>query len=169
MEEARIYAKNHSMQGFSAVSNMWSAASVNPVFHTMRDTTMELMDDAFYEWHRKTKMPVIPFTSTANGFFEKLFRANVKVKDGVLFTPVEETGLKADLVKTYLNEKNLRLYEELLTVHKETGSSLIALSLAYLINQPFDVVPVGSVTKLEQLNGLLEAGDINYIPLNSVY
>ncbi len=60
----------------------------------------------------------------------------------------------------YLNKRNLRLYEEFLAIHKETGESLITLSVAFLLNQPFDVVPVGSVTKLEQLDGLVKASEI---------
>lgn len=160
MELARIYAKDHHLQGFSAISNQWSAAGVNTVYHTMRDTTTELMNKDFYEWHKETKMPLIPYTSTANGFFEKLYRGDPKVKDGRLLTPVEESGLSDHLIKVYLNERNLRLYEEFLSIHKETGASLIALSLAFLLNQPFDVVPVSSVTKPEQLNGLLEASEI---------
>ena len=160
MERARIYAESHNLQGFSAVSNLWSAASINPVYHTMRDATMELIDEEFYEWHRKTKMPFIPYTSTANGFFEKLYRANPEIRDGELLTPVEELGIPEKLIKTYLNKRNLRLYEEFLAIHKETGTSMIALSVAFLLSQPFDVVPVSSVTKLEQLNGLLEASEI---------
>ncbi len=160
MEKARIYAGKNYLQGFSAVSNLWSAASVNPVYHTMRDATMELIDEASYEWHKQTKMPFIPYTSTANGFFEKLYRANPEVKEGELLTPAEELGLSDKLIKTYLNKRNLSLYEEFLAIHKENGASLIALSLAFLLNQPFEVVPVSSVTKLEQLNGLLEASEI---------
>ncbi|MGB8452875.1 MAG: aldo/keto reductase [Anaerocolumna sp.] len=160
LEEARIYAKNHKLQGFSAVSNQWSAASFNSDNTSNRDATMELIDEDLYEWHKKTKMPFIPYTSTANGFFEKLYRANPKVSGGKLLSPLAETGLSDKLIKAYMNERNLHLYEEFLTIHKETGASLFALSVAFLLNQPFDVVPVGSVTKLEQLNGLLEASEI---------
>jgi aryl-alcohol dehydrogenase-like predicted oxidoreductase len=160
LEEARIYAMKNHLQGFSAVSNMWSAASINPVFNTMRDATMELMEPALYEWHRKTRLPMIPYTSTANGFFEKLYRTGARIEGGRLLTAVADLGLSEHLSKIYLNERNLRLYELLLEIHKETGYSFIALSLAFLISQPFDVVPVGSVTKPEQLNGLLEAGEI---------
>lgn len=160
MEQARIYAEKHNLQGFTAVSNLWSAASINPVYHTMRDTTMDLIDQEYYEWHKKTQMPYIPYTATANGFFEKLHQASPEVKDGELLTPVESLGLSEKLIKTYLNKRNLYLYEEFLKLHKETGTSVFALSLAYLLNQPFEVVPVGSVTKLEQLKGLLEASEI---------
>lgn len=160
LEEARIYAMRNHLQGFSAVSNMWSAASINPVFDSFRDATMELMSPALYEWHKETGLPMIPYTSTANGFFEKLYRTGARVEEGRLLTPEAHLGLSDHLIKIYLNDRNLRLYEVLLDIHKETGASFIALSLAFLINQPFDVVPVGSVTKPEQLNGLLEAGGL---------
>ncbi len=164
LEEASIYARKNHLQGFSAVSNMWSAASINPVFDSMRDATMELMGQALYEWHKETGLPMIPYTSTANGFFEKLYRAGARVEEGRLLTPIADLELSEHLLKIYLNDRNLRLYEVLLEIHKETGASVIALSLAFLISQPFDVIPVGSVTKPEQLNGLLEAGGLKLDP-----
>ncbi len=160
MEKAYDYAKEHKLQGFSAVSNQWSAASLNIYNHLERDATMELTDEAFYEWHKNTRMPLIPYTSTANGFFEKLYQTNTEVREGTLITPVDELRLSDKLKKEYLNNRNLKLYEKFLAFHKKTGASLFAISVAYLLNQPFDVIPIGSVTKLEQLNGLLEASEL---------
>ncbi len=160
LEQARIYAEKKNLQGFTAVSNQWSAASVNVGKNVNNDATMELIDEDLYEWHKKTKKVFIPYTSTAYGFFEKLYQTNPKVIDGQLMTPVTDLGLSEGLINAYLNERNLHLYEEFLAIKKETGASMFALSVAYLINQPFDVVPIGSVRKLEQLEGLLEASKI---------
>ena len=160
MDEAYIYAKEHKLQGFSAVSNQWSAASLNMNNQPERDTKMELTDETFYEWHKATKMPLIPYTSTANGFFEKLYQAKVEVREGILLTPMEELKLSDNLKRAYLNSRNLKLYEKFLEIHNNTGASVFALSMAYLLNQPFDVIPIGSVTKLEQLSGLFEASEL---------
>ncbi len=60
----------------------------------------------------------------------------------------------------YYNEDNLKKYELLLKPREETGHSLQALSLAYLISQPFQVFPIGAVRNTQQLQGFLEAGDM---------
>jgi aryl-alcohol dehydrogenase-like predicted oxidoreductase len=121
---------------------------------------MEFMDKGFYEWHKSTKTPIIPYTSTAYGFFEKLHSLNPVIKEGkVLNTEVIER-LDQELVKAYLNKRNISMYEDFLKIHKETGKSLFSLSVAYLTNQPFDTVPVISVSHVSQLNGIREASDI---------
>ncbi len=160
MKQANLYAKKTNIQGFSAVSNQWSAASLNHGNNINQDTTMKFMDKDFYEWHKSTKIPIIPYTSTAYGFFEKLHSFHPIVKDGsVLSTEVLES-MEHQLLKAYLNQKNLEMYEDFLQIHTETGKSLFSISVAFLLNQPFDTAPVISVSKLEQLSGIREASDI---------
>ena len=100
-----------------------------------------------------------PFFLHGNGFFEKLKKAGVKSEKGRLVCEGNREAVGASLLDAYYNEDNLKKYELLLKLREETGHSLQALSLAYLISQPFQVFPIGAVRKTQQLQGCLEAGD----------
>ena len=162
MEEASEYAKKNNCRGFCAVSNQWSLAyeNINPEAKSDFDPTLAGMTKEFYNWHKETKMPSIPYSSTASGFFEKLFKADPKIENGKLATPYEELNLPEHMKKAYINEKNLKIYEELLEQKNKYGYSLYTLSVALLAKQPFDVIPISSVRNIGQLNGFLQAGDI---------
>jgi len=159
-EQARSYLKSKGLEGPYAVSNQWSMASINPGKNTNPDPTLVEFTEEEYEWHLQTQIPSVPFSSTAMGFFEKLKKAGVKAENGRLVSEGSRAAIDASLWEAYYNEDNLRKYETLLRLQKETGHSLQALSLAYLISQPFQVFPVGAVRNTEQLKDFLEAGEM---------
>lgn len=160
LERAKNYLSEHGKQGPYAVSNQWSLASINKGGNTNPDPTIVQMGADLYEWHKATETPLVPFTSTAQGFFEKLKTAGVQVKDGQLISIADPGVLSEGMKAAYWNEENLRAYEKLLKLQKETGHSLHALSVAWLYTQPFQTWGLGSVRNVEQLEGLIEASEI---------
>jgi len=72
--------------------------------------------------------------------------------------------LSESMKKSYWNETNLRTYQKLLKLQKETGDSLQSLSLAYFFHQPFQTVPVTGVSSPIQLKDVLAACDIDLEP-----
>ena len=159
--------RNHP--GITAVSNQWSLAGINPGGNTNPDPTLVEFSREEYKWHCETKTASIPFSSTAMGFFSKL------QKMGVLYTEKVDTfwmrnmesqiaDLSESIKKSYCNETNLRTYQKLLKLQKETGHSLQSLSLAYFFHQPFQTVPVTGVSNLNQLKDALAACDIDFEP-----
>lgn len=164
MEQAGSYAESMGLQGPYAVSDQWSMASVNEGKNVNPDPTLVQVKKEEYEWHLRTQTPCVPFSSTAMGFFEKMKKAGVKVENGRVLSEGNRRRIAASLWDAYYNEENLQKYEILLSLQKETGHSLQALSLACLISQPFQVFPVGAVRDVEQLKSLLEAGDIDLKP-----
>lgn len=90
-----------------------------------------------YRWHCETGAASIPFSSTAMGFFSKLQKMGVPYTDEEVDASwmQEKESQIADLSesmkKSYWNETNLRTYQKLLKLQKETGDSLQSLSLAY--------------------------------------
>lgn len=159
--------RNHP--GITAVSNQWSLAGINPGGNTNPDPTLVEFSREEYKWHCETKTASIPFSSTAMGFFSKL------QKMGVLYTEKVDTfwmrnmesqiaDLSESIKKSYWNETNLRTYQKLLKLQKETGYSLQSLSLAYFFHQPFQTVPVTGVSNLNQLKDALAACDIDFEP-----
>lgn len=162
LAQAKKYLEASGKKGPYAVSNQWSMASVNPGCNTNPDPTLVEFSEEEYAWHRETGVPVIPFSSTAKGFFEKLKKAGVEAKDGRIVTAGGLETISPALLSAYLNERNLRSYEKLLNLHRETGHSIQALSLAYMCSHPFQVIPASSVRNQEQLDGFLEAADIDW-------
>lgn len=159
-EQARSYLQTQGLPGPYAVSNQWSMASINPGKNTNPDPTLVEFTEEEYRWHCMTEIPSVPFSSTAMGFFEKMKQAYVKVKDGKLVSEGNLEAIDPGLRAAFLNEDNLRKYEGLLKLQRDTGYSLQALSIAYLLNQPFQVFPICGVKNTEQLKDVMEAGEI---------
>ena len=157
LKRAKTYLEKQGLAGPYAVSNQWSLATVNPGKNLNQDPTIVLTDEALYQWHKETNTPLVPFSSTALGFFEKLKRAGVQVQDGQVLAVENSSAIPEKVKAAYWNEENLRAYEKLLGIQKETGHSLHALSTAWLFSQPFQVFGLGSARNVEQLRGLCEA------------
>lgn len=145
MAEAVKYAEKQGIQGFSAVSNQWSMAAVNEGGNMNSDPSLVMMDSEYYRWHVESKMPMVPFSSGAHGFFDKLYR-NAVMSD--------------EMKRAYLNDKNLEMYDALCRLKKRSGESVYSLSLAWLLNQPFQVFPVAAVSRPEQLKDFVRASEI---------
>ena len=145
LQKAAEYAKENKCRGFFAVQNQFSLAVPTP---NLANSAPDLVstDEALYRWHEETKTPLIPYSSTASGFFEKMFQAGAKWADRVN--------------KVYVNERNLKIYGELLKLREKYNTSLYTLSVACLINLPFCTIPISSVRNVEQLEGFLEASDL---------
>lgn len=161
IEEAARCAKQEQIQGFSAVSNQWSIASVNPGKNLNQDPTLVVTDGAYYRWHEKTGMPLIPFSSGAKGFFARLEQAGVKAEDGRIRDEGALFSIPADIRAAYLNERNLRLYELFCRTKEETGLSMHSLCLLALMGRPFQVIPTAAASRTEQLEEILRAGEID--------
>lgn len=160
LETARVYSQKKGITGFSAASNQFSLAVPNPSCPLNPDPTLVSVDRDFYSWHTQHKFPLIPYSSTASGFFEKLFKSEPVIKDGKLVSPEIKLQLSDALKNTYLNEQNLKIYETLLDMHEQYQVSLYSLSLACLVNQPFPIFPISSVRNTVQLEGLVAAGNL---------
>lgn len=145
MEQARQYAKEKGIRGFSAVSNQWSMASVSEGGNMNQDASLVMMDHDYYNWHAKEQMPIVPFSSSAHGFFDKYHQG---------------AALSEEMKRAYLNEKNMEIYQELQRLSGEYGTSLYALTIAWLLAKPFQVFPVAAVSKASQLRDFIEADEI---------
>ena len=162
--------KERKKSGVTAVSNQWSLAGINPGGNTNPDPTRVEFSREEYRWHCETGAASIPFSSTAMGFFSKLQKMGVPYTDEEVDASwIQEkesqiADLSESMKKSYWNETNLRTYQKLLKLQKETGDSLQSLSLAYFFHQPFQTVPVTGVSSPIQLKDVLAACDIDLEP-----
>ncbi|MDO4739650.1 MAG: aldo/keto reductase [Eubacteriales bacterium] len=143
LEQAQAIAQEKGLQGFAAVQPQWSLARQE----LLEDNTLVRMDEAEYAWHKRTGLPVVPFTSQAKGFYYKLAAGG-------------EQALSKKAKERFLSPRNLRSYELLCRYSERTGHSVGALSIAYLTGQPFPVCPIVGFSGLEQARSMQEAGEI---------
>ncbi len=143
MMQAELYRIQNNWQGFCALSNQWSYAKRNLQDQTDLDPTLVIMQNEDITWFSHTGLSLIPYTSTAQGFFEKL----------------DQNMLSETMKRAYLNEENLKKYEILKQERLHTGISLYQLSIKKLLEQPFQVIPLGSFRNAEQLKEFIAVAD----------
>ena len=106
------------------------------------DPTLVAMNSTEYEYYSGNDIPVFAYASQGKGFFEKY----------------HTDTLSAKARERYLCDENIKTYEILKKVSCETGYSLTALGLAYLIKQPeIDTFPLIGCTKTEYVTKAMEA------------
>jgi aryl-alcohol dehydrogenase-like predicted oxidoreductase len=70
IEEAMQYATDHGIAGFVGNQLMWSFAVPN--LDAIEDRTVVAMDSEILDFHQKTGLAIVAYTSQAHGFFTKL-------------------------------------------------------------------------------------------------
>lgn len=141
---ARQYADAHGMAGFTAVQNWWTLAKLNPDGIQKLDPTLEIMDEALWQYHCETHLAAIPYTSQANGLFQKLDNGR----------PISE-----NLNSLYMNPTTEARYRRLKELRTQTGLSTTQIVIAYLTSQPFPTIPVVGPNSMTQLADCLTAED----------
>lgn len=135
IEAAQKYAEQTGQQGFSANQVMWSY----PVYDMSRSTIPDLvwLDAASRQVHRDSDLTVVAYQSQARGFFNKY-----AVKD--------EVPVPSALWAQYGTEENIQRYERAVRLAADMNVSLTAISLAYILNQPFpSIAIIGSHTEAQ--------------------
>lgn len=141
--EANAYAAAHGLKGFAADQPQWSLARQE----VCDDDTLYQMDPALYRFHRESGVICAPFSSQAKGFFIKLYEGG-------------EAALSPKARARFYSMRNLRIYQEVLRIHGETGLSVGAISLAFLTGESaFATFPIVGVSRMAQVAALEEAGD----------
>lgn len=137
------YAATHALTGFSAVSNQYALAKVDAAHNTNPDPTLWLCDDEELAFHSRTQIALIPYQSTARGYFSRRAAG----------TPVPPS-----LAAAYDCPENERTLTRLLSLSADTGRSVQTLSITELVRSAdFPLIPVVGVSHLHQLQDVLEA------------
>ncbi len=138
MEKANEYAISKGMPQIFGGQIQWSLAKPSHIY----DSTLVAMNSVEAEYYKKYNAPVFAFASQGKGFFEKY----------------DQNCMTEKARERYYCEENIRTYHILKKISDETGYSLTALGLAYLINQKeFDTFPIIGCTKAEYVTKAMEA------------
>jgi aryl-alcohol dehydrogenase-like predicted oxidoreductase len=145
IKEANEYALKNGKTPFTASSIQWTLAGLRR--NEMRDQTCVVMEPQEYEGYVGADLPIVSYTSQANGFFTKYLAKG------------EEAFATRQSV--FLNEVNRKRAKKVEEVCKKLGVSPSALAVAYVTNDTkvsgFAVVGCSS---MEQLNDSLGAADL---------
>jgi len=144
MSKAVEYAKLHSINGFSSLSNQWSLAYENEDKKIIDDPTLESIDHYYYNWLKKEKLSLIPFSASSSGFYRKL----------------ETQTMNPKVSAAYTNDRNMEIYKLLKELKEKYNTNMAALCLAPLMHQEFQVIPVTSFSNKKQMDEMIIAGNL---------
>lgn len=133
IREANAYAASCGRPGFAAVSNRWSLARC---VSGVGDPTIVLTDDELYRMHQEEALPLLPFTSMANGYLSKL-------AEGRPLSP----GIRAQ----YDLPENDAIARRARELGHQKGMSVAQVAQCFFYAQPFQVIPVMSFSTLVQM------------------
>ena len=142
--EAMQISRDH-YAGFSCNQIRFGLADVNK--NETGDSTTLSMDNEFYAWHQKTKMPVMGFSSSCKGYFSK------KLK-GAPVSPAQE--------RIYDNPANRKLLEKLALWEKQCNVSTAVLVSGWVMAQKFPSVPIASFSSPAQMDETIKAADFDF-------
>ena len=145
IREAQAYAEAHGLQGFSGDQMMWSLAVINRA--AIADTTIVVMDDELRRLHAQGGLAAIPYTSQANGLFQKMAAG---VAD----------QMRPNHQAVYGSPENQARFQRVMALARELSTTVTAIVLGYLQSQPFVTVPIAGCQSPEQLADSAAASDV---------
>ncbi len=125
--EAQAYARTQGRPGFVADQMLWSLAAVPQA--ALPDPTMAAMGSALFDLHAASGLPAIPYASQANGYFQRAAADTL-------------AGMNEGSRRLYDTPENRRRSQAVQALAAETGRSISAIVLGYLLGQPFPVLPI---------------------------
>ena len=124
---AQAYARTQGWPGFVADQMLWSLAAVAQ--STLPDPTMVAMDGDLLRLHGESGLPAIPYASQANGYFQRAAAGTL-------------AGMNEGSRRLYDTAENRRRSQAVQALAAESGRSVSAIVLGYLLGQPFPVLPI---------------------------
>jgi aryl-alcohol dehydrogenase-like predicted oxidoreductase len=146
---ANEYAATHGLAVFAGNQVMWNMAVIDA--QAIGDPSIVVMDINFYEYHYATRLPVVSFSATANGFFQKLAKGGLSSLDPML-------------QKVYGSPANLARFERARQLAARRGLSITQVGLGYLLSQPFPTWPIVGPKTLAQLLDCLTSTKVHLEP-----
>jgi aryl-alcohol dehydrogenase-like predicted oxidoreductase len=129
---ANGYAEAHGLQGFVISEPQWSLGHRNPG----GDGTLQFLDAEDHAWHCGSGMPVMPYSSTAGGYFA--------------------TGGRSSSAQ-FENEVSRGRLARAQQLAQELDCTPGQVAVAYLKHQPFPVIPILGTSKRRHLEDALGA------------
>ena len=142
INEANAFARENSLAEFAVSQIFWCGAVINR--EGVYDPTLVAMDDTEHEGYATNRMPVMAYTSQAQGLF-----SHIRDKG--------YDGLSEGMIRTYLNPATKERASRILALSRETGLSPTAISLAYLLgDKDVKAYPILGISRPERFTEAME-------------
>ncbi|MBU4200186.1 MAG: aldo/keto reductase [Verrucomicrobia bacterium] len=149
IEEANNYARARGLAGFAVVSNNLSLAVPTGPFYPGLITT----DKDGEQWHVRTGIPLIPWSSQARGFFTGAYSAALRERAGNL-----ENDFMKRMIEIYCTDDNFeRLKRATELGRKKGGYSAVEVALSWVLHKPFPIAPIVGPHSREELRSCIKA------------
>ena len=136
INEANAFARENGLTEFAVSQIFWCGAVINR--EGVYDPTLVAMDDTEHEGYATNRMPVMAYTSQAQGLFSHLRDKGYE-------------GLSEGMIRTYLNPATKERASRILALSRETGLSPTAISLAYLLrDKDVKAYPILGISRPER-------------------
>ena len=137
IDEANAFARKNGMAEFSVSQIFWNGAVINK--EGIYDPTLVAMDEAQHTGYAKNRMPVMAYTSQAQGLFSHIRDRGYE-------------GISEGLTRTYINPATKSRAERILSLAQKTKLSPTAISLAYLLcDKEVKAYPILGISRVERL------------------
>ncbi|MEY9780564.1 aldo/keto reductase [Sinorhizobium fredii] len=147
MDEAIVYAEKNGKTAPAALSNNFSLAEMlDPIW----PGCVAASDDRWKDWLKKRQIPNFAWSSQGRGFFTD--RAGRGKHDD------------EEIVRVWYSDRNFRRRDRAIELAKKRGCSPIHIALAYVIAQPFPVIPLIGPRTVAELEDSLSATEITLSP-----
>ncbi|KIQ03999.1 oxidoreductase [Agrobacterium tumefaciens] len=147
MDEAADYARKNGKAAPAALSNNFSLAEMlDPIWAGC----VAASDDAWKDWQRERQIPNFAWSSQGRGFFTE--RAGRDKRDD------------EEIVRVWYSDRNFQRRDRAIELARELGRDPIHIALAYVIAQPFPVIPLIGPRTIAELEDSLSALDIKLTP-----
>ncbi|MCR6725508.1 aldo/keto reductase [Agrobacterium fabrum] len=143
MDEAAAYAQKNGKQAPGALSNNFSLAEMlDPIWAGC----VAASDDEWKEWLQSRQIPNFAWSSQGRGFFTE--RAGRDKQDD------------EEIVRVWYSNRNFVRRDRAIELAQKLGRHPIHIALAYVIAQPFPVIPLIGPRTIAELEDSLSALDI---------
>jgi aryl-alcohol dehydrogenase-like predicted oxidoreductase len=149
LQAAQEYAARAGLPPFVADQVLWNAAFIDRA--AIPDPTIQVMDKPLWDYHHATGLPAIPFSSQANGLFDKIEKGRLD--------PTNPAQLAH-----YPAAPNRARLEKIRAIGAETGWTTTQIVLAYLLSQPFTTIPIIGPKSIQQLDDSMRSAGIRLSP-----
>lgn len=147
MDEAIAYAQKTGKTAPAALSNNFSLAEMlDPIWAGC----VAASDEPWKEWTKERQIPNFAWSSQGRGFFTD--RAGRDKRDD------------EEIVRVWYSERNFERRDRAIELAKQLGRNPIHIALAYVIAQPFPVLPLIGPRTIAELEDSLSALDIKLTP-----
>jgi aryl-alcohol dehydrogenase-like predicted oxidoreductase len=137
------YANNNGLRAPNALSNNFALPEM---VLQMWDGCVSAGDDAYKAWLKRRKIPNFSWSSQGRGFFTE--------------AAGRDRFDNQEIVNSWYSRRNFKRRDRAIELAKQLRASPTQIALAYVLNQPLEVVPLLAPRSLAELENSLDATTI---------